>query len=156
MFIIRNAKLNDIDACLGCLKDSLLADNYFQDNNKIKNGIVDGIEKDEIYVALNEDEITGLMRIDYKGMFGEFPILRLISVKSLNRNNGIGSRMLEYFEKTGFEKTSKIFLCVSDFNKIAKQLYLRKGYLEIGKVKDLYKEGITELIMMKEKEQSEI
>ncbi len=151
MLTIRVSKLSDIEGCLECLKDSLLADNYFQDTGKIENGIMDAIEQDEIYVASNEKEIIGVMRIDYKGMFGEFPILRLISVKSTHRSKRIGSLMLEYFEKTGFSKGSRIFLCVSDFNKRAKLLYFKKGFMEIGKIQNLYKEGITEFIMMKEK-----
>lgn len=153
MLTIRVSQLSDIKGCLECLKDSLLADNYFQDTGKVANGIMNAIEKSEVYVASNEEEIIGVMRIDYNGMFGEFPILRLISVERTHRSKRIGSLMLEYFEKAGFSKSTKIFLCVSDFNTRAKLFYLKKGFIEIGKIQNLYKEGITEFILMKEKNQ---
>jgi ribosomal protein S18 acetylase RimI-like enzyme len=57
---------------------------------------------------------------------------------------------MEYFEKVVSEGCSKVFLVVADFNPRAKQLYQRIGYKEVGKIPNLYKNGITEYLMMKE------
>jgi len=45
----------------------------------------------------------------------------------------------------------KLFLVVADFNPNAKGFYESMGYHQVGEIPGLYREGITEYIMMKEK-----
>ena len=40
---------------------------------------------------------------------------------------------------------------VADFNPEAKRFYEKNGYRQVGEIPGLYREGITEYIMMKEK-----
>jgi ribosomal protein S18 acetylase RimI-like enzyme len=49
------------------------------------------------------------------------------------------------------EDASSNFLVVADFNPDAKRLYERLGYQQVGVLPGLYKEGVTEYLMMKEK-----
>ena len=44
---------------------------------------------------------------------------------------------------------SKCFLVVADYNPEAKRLYEQIGYTEVGRIPDLYKEGVTEILMMR-------
>jgi len=59
--------------------------------------------------------------------------------------------LLKYVERVYFQEYSKLFLVVSDFNPDAKRLYSEIGYSVIGDIPDLYREGITECLMMKSK-----
>jgi ribosomal protein S18 acetylase RimI-like enzyme len=61
--------------------------------------------------------------------------------------------LLSYFEDKGFEKASRLFLLVSDFNIEAKKFYREMGYQEVGLIPDLIKKGVGEYLMMKSKEE---
>jgi len=82
-------------------------------------------------------------------MFHSFPYIYIISVKEESRNQGVGKELLKFVEKSSFKEYSKLFLVVADFNPEAKRLYERIGYSEIGYIPNLYREGITECLMMK-------
>lgn len=66
------------------------------------------------------------------------------------RGKGIGKYLVEYFEK--ISDRDKFFLAVADFNPDAKRFYESIGYHQVGEIPGLYREGITEYIMMKEKQ----
>ncbi len=55
------------------------------------------------------------------------------------------------FEDISFTHSDKVFLLVSSFNEQAKKLYESIGYKRVGVIDDLYKNGISEYIMMKVK-----
>jgi ribosomal protein S18 acetylase RimI-like enzyme len=48
-----------------------------------------------------------------------------------------------------FTDSSKVFLVVADFNPEAKRLYERMGYRQVGAIPGLYRDGVTEYLMMK-------
>jgi ribosomal protein S18 acetylase RimI-like enzyme len=45
-----------------------------------------------------------------------------------------------------------VFLVVADFNPEAKRLYESLGYRQVGVIPGLYKEGVSEQLMMKNRE----
>jgi ribosomal protein S18 acetylase RimI-like enzyme len=140
-----------LDDCKIALMNSELGRTYFADEKKALNTITEGITKEEIFVALNDEDICiGFIWVILNGTFHSFPYLHIIAVKDEYRNLGIGKKLMEYFEKVVSEGCSKVFLVVADFNPKAKQLYQRIGYNEVGKLPNLYKNGITEYLMMKE------
>ena len=51
-----------------------------------------------------------------------------------------------------FVKANKIILVVADFNLDGKRFYEKIGYHQVGEIPSLYRKGITEYLMMKEKE----
>ena len=83
------------------------------------------------------------------GAFHGIPYIHLIAVKSEFRSMGIGARLLEFVERTVFRDHSKVFLVVADFSPAAKRLYERLGYQAVGEIPGLYRDGITEYVMMK-------
>lgn len=85
------------------------------------------------------------------GAFHSFPYLHIIAVREEFRGLGIGKKLLSFFEEMVFPHTSKVFLVVADFNPDAKRLYESLGYQQVGVLPNLYKEGVTEYLMMKEK-----
>ena len=149
--MIRICQLNELTECSFCLKKSLLEDNYFNDDEYKLSFIKEGVINNEIFVLDENSKIKGFIRVDFKGMLGKYPLLRLIAVNSQYRNKGIGKKLLNYYEEIGFKKEEKIFLLVSDFNINAKRLYEKIGYKGIGILSEVYKKEICEFVMMKEK-----
>ena len=48
-------------------------------------------------------------------------------------------------------EAGKLFLVVADFNPEGKCFYEKKGYRQVENISSLYRIGITEYLMMKEK-----
>ncbi|MHB1652437.1 MAG: GNAT family N-acetyltransferase [Desulfitobacteriaceae bacterium] len=141
-----------LDDCLEALMNSELACIYLPDEKVAKNHLVEAFERKEMYLALDsEGECVGYIRFVLNGTFYNFPYVCNISVKKKFRSQGIGKRLLGFFEDISFTHSDKIFLLVSSFNEQAKKLYESIGYKQVGVIDDLYKDGISEYIMMKAK-----
>ena len=140
------------DDCLEALMNSELARLYLPDENMAREHLVEAFEKKEMYVALNsEGECVGFIRFVLNGTFYNFPYICNISVKESYRGRGIGKRLLDFFEAISFRHSDKVFLLVSSFNVQARKLYKSIGYEQVSTIDGLYKDGISEYIMMKAK-----
>jgi ribosomal protein S18 acetylase RimI-like enzyme len=136
--------------CIESLGESGIGRRYFTDRRRTRHLILNGVEKKEIFVAVNgRREAAGFYWADAQGMFCGFPYLRLLAVRPCFRGKGVGKKLLGHFEENGFGLASKVFLAVSDFNAAAQRFYTRNGYIRVGSVPDLYKPGIAEILMMK-------
>ena len=149
---IVKGSLTDIGDCEEALMQSELGRKYFAAENSARKALEEGFEKGEVYVAKAENnQCVGFMWYLLKGAFHSFPDLHILAIKEQYRSQGIGKRMLEEFENVGMKDSSKAFLVVADFNPKAKRLYEREGYIQVGELPSLYREGITEYLMMKTK-----
>ena len=149
---IRKASVEYLEDCKAALLKSELGREYFQVEANATATLKEGIEKEEIYVALDDRDIClGFIWFIQKGAFHSFPYLHIIAVKEECRGLGIGKMLINFFEDISFENTQKVFLVVADFNQKAKKLYMNLGYKEVGVIPNLYKKGVTEYLMMKEK-----
>lgn len=83
------------------------------------------------------------------GIFHSFPYLHIIAVKEEARSHGIGKELLKFFEGFCLKANTKLSLVVADFNPKAKELYKQMGYIEIGYIPNLYRQGVNECLMMK-------
>ena len=124
---------------------------YFTNEGSGKKAILEGLEQGTLYTALLNDICVGFLFYLPKGAFHSFPYLHLIAVKEEYRSKGIGKKLLDFLEETVFVNNSKIFFVVADFNPEAKRFYERNGYRQVGEIPNLYRKGITEYLMMKEK-----
>lgn len=149
MIKIEKAKKDNLQDCVESLYASELTSSYFQTEEYTKAWVNEGLERDEIYIAIKDAMVIGFMRIDLLGAFAKFPLLRVIAVKDVYRNRGYGKEMLHYYEKISFEVADKLFLLVSEFNGNAKRLYSRLDYKEVGLIPGLYKKEYSEHLMMK-------
>ena len=141
-----------LDDCKEALINSDLGAIYFNNEDKAIRGITEFIETEKLFVALAKDDVcVGFMGYIHNGAFHSYPYLHIIAIKEKYRNQGIGHEMMEQFEEMVFQYTTKVFLVVADFNPKAKAFYQRLGYKEVGAIPDLYKEGVTEYLMMKKK-----
>lgn len=139
-----------INDCELALIKSELGKNYFYNIGSARKALEEGFSKEEIYVAIDENQkCVGFIWFFINGIFHSFPYLHIIAVKEESRNQGIGKKLLNFFEDICFSSYDKVFLVLADFNPDAKRLYRKVGYAEIGEIPSLYKSGITEHLMMK-------
>jgi ribosomal protein S18 acetylase RimI-like enzyme len=150
---IVKGSMDYINDCEDILLNSELGIRYFSKKGSARKTLEDGFNKYEIYVALDVNHnCKGFLWFILEGAFHSFPYLHIIVVREENRRLGIGKKLLKFFEDICFIDYTKLFLVVADFNSEAKTLYERIGYIEIGVIPNLYREGITEYLMMKLRE----
>jgi len=146
--------INYIDDCEEALVNSELGKRYFSEKGKARKALEEGFNENDIYVAIDKNNnCKGFVWVILNGIFHMHPYVHIIAVKSENRGQGIGKMLLKFIEDVYYKKYSKLFLVVSDFNPDAKRLYKDIGYSVIGDIPNLYRQGITECLMMKSKEQ---
>lgn len=139
--------------CEEALINSELGKRYFSEKGKARRALEEGFNDNDLFVAVdNNNKCLGFVWVILNGIFHAHPYVHIIAVKNEYRGQGIGKMLLKHIEDLYFEDHSKFFLVVSDFNPDAKRLYQEIGYSVIGDIPDLYRQGITECLMMKAKE----
>ena len=149
-FAITKAQKINLEDCTIALLNSKLGQEYFVSEERAKSALEEGITKGELFVAVAEGgECLGFIWFILGGAFHSYPYLHIIAVKEKYRGQGIGTKLLSFFEETVFTDNAKVFLVVADFNPDAKRLYQKLGYKQVGILPNLYKDGVTEYLMMK-------
>jgi ribosomal protein S18 acetylase RimI-like enzyme len=139
-----------LEECAEALVHSELARVYYPTKEIAEASLKEGIDKQEIYVAIDEhSECVGYIWFAPSKMFYKYPYVRQIAVGQEYRGRGIRKKLLSFAEDTAFKDWPKLFLTVSDFNKRAKKLYESTGYKQVGFVPDLFTEGVAEYVMVK-------
>jgi len=150
---IVKGNMDYINDCEDALLNSELGRRYFTEKGRAKRSLEEGIENGEIYIAIdNNNNCKGFIWLILNGIFHSFPYIHIVAVKEESRNQGIGKKLLEFVEDICFKDYAKLFLVVGDFNLRAKKLYKKIGYSEIGDIPNLYRDGITECLMIKSRE----
>lgn len=147
----KKGTLEYLNDCEEALINSELGRRYFTNEGSGKKAILEGLEQGTLYTALLNEICVGFLFYLPKGAFHSFPLLHLIAVKEEYRSKGIGKKLLDFLEETVFVNNSKIFFVVADFNPEAKRFYEKNRYRQVGEIPNLYRKGITEYLMMKEK-----
>jgi ribosomal protein S18 acetylase RimI-like enzyme len=147
---IQIAKKGHARDCLLCVKNSDLWDAYFKNNPTQEAVLEEMISKKQVYIAINEnDKCIGFMGVINNGCFFQFSYLATLAVKKRYRNKGVGEKLVKKFETIGFKKADRVFILVSDFNKQAQKFYRKLGYKKVGNIPDLFKNGISENLLVK-------
>ena len=150
MMTITQAQMAHLEDCKVALLKSKLGQVYFTVEENAVSTLTEGITKGEIFVAIDEEgACLGFVWFIQDGAFHGFPYLHIIAVKEAYRGMGIGKKLISFFEEIAFAHHSKVFLVVADFNPEARRLYERLGYRQVGAIPSLYREGVTEYLMMK-------
>jgi ribosomal protein S18 acetylase RimI-like enzyme len=140
-----------LDDCVEALQHSTLGQEYFPTQELASSALYQGFTNEEIWVAHDYEQCVGFYWLLPQGAFHSFPYLHILAVRQQLRGQGVGSQLLNDFERRAFAEASKVFLVVADFNPRARQFYRLHGYREVGVIPDLYRPGITEHLMMKER-----
>lgn len=101
----------------------------------------------ELFLALRGGQRLGLLLLQSHGLAGS-PYIAAIAVVPEARGLGVGTAMLDFAEQR-YSQACNVFLCVSDFNTGARELYVRRGYEVVGELTDYVVTGHSELIMRK-------
>lgn len=101
----------------------------------------------EAYVADVGGEAAGIAVVRPSYMLGDY--LNLLAVASGARGRGLGRLLIEHVERIAFARAKNLFICVSDFNVLARAFYARMGYEEVGMLRDLIVAGRAEILLRK-------
>ena len=101
----------------------------------------------DLFIVFQKQQRIGLLLLQSSGLAGS-PYIAAIAVVPQERGLGVGTKMLDFAEQC-YPQAGNIFLCVSDFNAGARELYARRGYAVVGELSDYVVVGHSELIMRK-------
>lgn len=101
----------------------------------------------EVYVLEDDDEILGFVVLDLRGPFPGY--LQTVCVRSGERGQGHGARLIAYAEERIFRDSPNVFMCVSTFNPDARRLYERLGYTVVGDLPNYIVQGHGEILLRK-------
>ena len=139
-----------LNVCLEMLLDSKLGEVYFSNHDHALKSLMDGLENEKVIIAQDADgHYVGFLWYVRYGAFHAFPYLHIIAVKREYRGRGYGKELMRHLEEEILNQKGKLFLVVADFNSDAERLYEKLGYKQVGQIPNLYKEGVTEHLMMK-------
>lgn len=102
----------------------------------------------EVWVAVRDGQRLGVAVLQDKGLAGS-PYLKSIAVDPELRGHGVGSALLDFAEARWSGEARWFFLCVSSFNRRARDLYERRGYGVVGELPDQVVDGSSETVMRK-------
>ena len=101
----------------------------------------------EVYAAKEAGQPLGFIILQMTGTFKGY--IQIVCVAPEARGRGIGTRLLSFAEERIFRESPNIFMCVSSFNKGARRLYKRLGYIKTGVLKDFIAKGYDEFLLRK-------
>jgi [ribosomal protein S18]-alanine N-acetyltransferase len=104
-------------------------------------------ESCERYVARLGSVLAGFLILDMKGAFVGY--IQTLCVTPEVRNQGVGTKLVEFAENRIFRDSPNVFICVSSFNYEARKLYERMGYRLVGALMDYLIRGHSELLLRK-------
>ncbi|OQY34800.1 MAG: hypothetical protein B6241_03725 [Spirochaetaceae bacterium 4572_59] len=148
--LIRPMLVEESSLCASIVCASAIAVRYDFKKEKISSELRSALASDDrVIVAEIEKRVAGFAWIAPRGAFCSAPYLRLIAVDEKIRGAGIGSALLDEFEKCTSDIAKDFFLLVSDFNEQAISFYQKHGYQKTGELPDFARSGITENLMFK-------
>ncbi len=139
------------EGCEDIFRGSAIYTRYFQDG-RLAGSLSRAAQNGELYLACDESgRPLGAMKVSMRGFCGLYPYLGLIGVHADSRGLGVGSFLMAQLENMTVESGARrVTLMVSDFNEDAQRFYRRLGYRKLGEIPDAAREGITELVMIKD------
>ena len=139
------------EGCEDIFHDCDIYTRYFQDG-RLEGSLRRAAEAGELYLALDETgRAVGAMRVVLRGFCGLYPYLSLIGVHSSCRGQGVGAFLMGELERLARDSGARrVTLMVSDFNRGGQRFYQRLGYWKLGELPDAAKQGITELVLVKD------
>lgn len=101
----------------------------------------------ETYLARVGGEVAGFVVIHMRGGFVGY--IQSIGVLPGRKNQGIGTRLMEFAEERIFAESPNPVICVSSFNERVQRFYKRRGYHVVGELKDYIVSGHSEILLRK-------
>ncbi len=99
------------------------------------------------YAVVVQGQTIGVVCIRYPWLRGAY--LELLGLNATYQGCGIGSEILDWIEEQTRLETRNVWVLVSSFNAKAGTFYKRRGFREIGVLKDFVQPGYDELLLLK-------
>lgn len=154
---IERVSAEELNQCSDILFVPEIGQLYFPKKEMLQEELEKSMDWDCVYADKSPDgeTIQGVIWYQREGLFHSFPYLHMIAVRSDCRHQGIGNRLMEFFEQDSLrggknKMRTKAFLLVSDFNSNAQKFYLSRGYEEMGRLDSLFRKGVAEKLLMKQ------
>jgi ribosomal protein S18 acetylase RimI-like enzyme len=105
----------------------------------------DGVQR---YLVEIGGEEAGAVSVRFPWLKG--PYLELLALLSKFQGQGIGARLLDWFEEeAGRHEARNLWVCTSSFNERALRFYKRHGFMEAASLPSLVADGYTEILLRK-------
>jgi [ribosomal protein S18]-alanine N-acetyltransferase len=101
----------------------------------------------EVYLAEAGGIPVGFVIVAMGGVLTGF--IQTVCVAHARRGSGLGTELVAFAEARIFRESPNVFLCVSSFNRRARRLYQRLGYVLVGPMVDFLVPGHDELLFRK-------
>ena len=109
--------------------------------------LTDKINRGEVYVAGNGDQLTGF--VCYNFFCDLVPFLTLIYVLEPFRRKGLGTQLMAYWERQMKEKGHRFLMTSTQADEYAQFFYRKLGYADSGSIL-LPGQAPTELVLLKQ------
>lgn len=101
----------------------------------------------ERYVAHVDGRFVGFLLLNLQGTFAGY--IQTVGLAPEFRGQGHGEKLIAFAEQRILRDHQNVFLCVSSFNQVARRLYARLGYHEVGELTDFLVQGHSEFLLRK-------
>lgn len=101
----------------------------------------------EVWLAMRGEERLGFALLIMQGAFVGY--VQSLAMAPAVQGQGVGSRLLTAVEERVFTQFPNVFICASSFNPRARELYRRRGYLDVGTLTDYIVAGHDEHLLRK-------
>jgi ribosomal-protein-alanine N-acetyltransferase len=101
----------------------------------------------EVYLVRDDAGLAGFLILCMTGALVGY--IQTICVHPDRRAQGLGSRLIQFAEERILEESPNVFMCVSSFNRDARRLYERLGYVVVGELTNYIVEGHSEILLRK-------
>lgn len=151
---ITAVKENELEDIVRILDESPLGKRYYPTTKMMYNTVKNAIKNDLLYVAKVDNNVAGFIWFTLFGGFATYPYLHIVAVDEKYRGKGVGSKLISFYENKCLtlrkELRGKSFLVVSKDNTKAQKLYEHLGYKKIFPLDNLFRKGVTEILMKKD------
>jgi ribosomal protein S18 acetylase RimI-like enzyme len=147
---IRPASKSDLRRLSGAMAELPLFSSYGLGADALMRRWMEGrVRGDGLLVAEDDGGLRGICWFLPSGTFATGAYLRTLAVLPGSQGKGIGAKLLAAYEEATRAATGGWFLLASDSNEGAHRFYRRYGYVEVGRIPDFAKRGVTERVFWK-------
>ena len=94
-----------------------------------------------------QGETAGVICVRYPWLRGSY--LDLLGIFAKFQGQGLGRELIAWIEEQTSPACKNIWALVSSFNSSAREFYQKRGFIEIGTLRDLVKPGYDEILNRK-------
>ena len=147
--MVRPATDEDVAAMARAAAAQPLMQRYGSTAEGLERHLRGAIEAHDGLLVADDGGVRGFAWFQHHTGFGVGGYLKLIALAPGTEGKGLGAALLDEVEREVAARHKHLFLLVSDFNDGAQRFYERRGYTLVGRLEQLVKPDIDELLYVK-------